>query len=165
MICCTRCDAALQGDLSPGDLVKCQSCGQKNRLPQLRKFAELIFAATVREEAVQQDQYALADAIAVAKLNGVRWRPIRSQLDAAGVPMPQQEQACELAKEAIRQESRLGGRKMLLTGLACIAICVIATAVMYYMNWNLYISVGLLALGAVYSLVGAVKWVTGWNIN
>ncbi len=167
MIPCKYCDQPLCGELRPGVLVRCSACNKKNRMPQPREFAEAIFAIEVNSlSEATCDQNALANTIANARLNGARWNRISAQLDSTNLTLPFREEVNEKAKRMIRQGSREDGCGMLLVGLGCTAVCLIATVVQHMLNWNtVYISASLLAIGGVYSLVGALKWATGWSIR
>lgn len=167
MITCKHCESVLRGDLTPDALVRCGECGKKTRLPRQREFAEIAFDAFVQSPSgTKCDRDALATAIANARLSGARWRRIRASLEATGLDILNREETVDIAKGIIRAQSRADGRGMFIVGLVCTLIFVIATVAQNYLGWQtIYISASLLAIGGIYTLVGALKWVTGFNIR
>jgi len=167
MFSCKYCESVLQGSLVPGETLRCGECGKKNRLPQRREFAEISFDSLVLGPCrTELDRDTLAAAIASSRLAGARWNRIRGSLEKAGHTTVDLDETIDIARGVIRAQSRASGRGMFITGLVCTLIFVIATAVQFYLGWKtIHISASLLAIGVVYTLVGAVKWSTGINIQ
>ena len=135
MITCKYCESVLQGDLIPGEMLRCAQCGKRNRLPQRREFAEIAFdSLVIGLSGTEFDRDALAAAIASSRLDGARWNRIRGSLEKAGHATLDLEETIDFAKGIIRAQSRADGRQMFFLGLVCTLIFVIITGIQFLLR-------------------------------
>jgi hypothetical protein len=167
MFFCKRCNSILKGNLAPGASVLCAQCGKNNRLPLQPQFSECVFDNFVRSSTgMTASRGELAAAVADARLNGARWRRIKASLESVNPGFQDREEVFDMAKEMIRAGSRTNGRKMFILGLCCILFFTSTTVAQYLFGWGtIYISASLLAVGFVYTIVGMLKWMSGFNIR
>jgi hypothetical protein len=109
--------------------------------------------------------------VAKASLAGKSRQEIRAYLKSLGLSEEDAARTMEAARSLIRQQSRSAGWSMFAQGSALLLIFIAATAFQYFflLNWlghnTIYVSASLIGIGIVYTAVGLLKGVTGWNIR
>ena len=109
--------------------------------------------------------------VANAFLAGKRGREIRVYLERLGLSEEEVSRTIKAARPLIRRGSRAAGRSMFILGVVLLLIAVAATAFQYFflLDWlghnTIYVSASIIGTGVVYTLIGLLKGVTGWNIR
>jgi hypothetical protein len=109
--------------------------------------------------------------VANAVLAGKKRREIRGYLERLGFSQEEASRTIKAARPLIRRGSRAAGWSMFVLGLVLLLIAAAATAVQYFflLDWlghnTIYVSASIIGIGIVYTLIGLLKGITGWNIR
>jgi hypothetical protein len=167
--CCPTCKKPT-AELQFGRNVRCKHCRAVFKLQKRREFLRLQHTAKtvlLSQTSNATSREAWIALTAEGRLTGVSTTDLRTCLSEAGKHELEIVDYLSASNGIVRQGARRAGRAMFLLGLFGIIVGVSIVLICYYFRAAgiAVVPIGFLAIGVVYTLVGLLKWITGWNIH